>query len=705
MSTIQKTISWSFFGLLLMLLTITSCKKDNFEIDSKSNSVKSETFSISIEEVKKYYAALDQTKLQSIEGPEANSTALNFAIEPLWNLAVLSNAQSGREIVIVPISDSTLAVLNDGRASAQLVFSKSGPDTILAQVLLCASTPEYHDSHPNGYSLSDFTGAFAFFDLNRNFQFGFVLDSGTPLTIIDSIGVTQENIVDDRSETCTVYVDIWEECIWVLDNCETHVTIYVDCQDDIGGGGNGGGGSVGTGGGGGGGGGIPISPESLGQYSWVANAIETGQLNIYGALFLGIPIHIFVYFGGELPPGFSINEYSQLYTLNSICDFSEEQLNWVEDHGSLIPLMIGFLSAHNNEEAWVNALKDVIDARIGGTQFFSWFNMVDLAELQVILGLSEIELRWIIENSTTQGGKKAVEDLYSFLETNNFDPQDIEFIQQNGALNYLATYTLYQIFQQEGWPDLPTIEDLQFYMEIFETVILPVGITFVPWGIGDIADIYLSCNDGISWDCTFALLGVLVPFDELYDLWRHSDEVLAAWKLTKGYGVLQAGWKFLINCPKEIRTDPNILAKVKAAIERGVKSIDELIVYANVPYINQNTIEHIFRGDGTPGGGKHHISALIADDSYKLVERVPTQAGCYKAKILKPDGQFLYNKDFFPDDWDELKLVDELKVAWENKTLKPEWGSGTYLGTTSEGIPVIIQTDNGKIKSAYPKWN
>lgn len=49
-----------------------------------------------------------------------------------------------------------------------------------------------------------------------------------------------------------------------------------------------------------------------------------------------------MYFGGELPPGFSINEYSQLYTLNSICDFSEEQLNWVEDHGSLIPLMIGF---------------------------------------------------------------------------------------------------------------------------------------------------------------------------------------------------------------------------------------------------------------------------------------------------------------------------------------------------------------------------
>ncbi|MEZ4894837.1 MAG: hypothetical protein R2778_17715 [Saprospiraceae bacterium] len=105
------------------------------------------------------------------------------------------------------------------------------------------------------------------------------------------------------------------------------------------------------------------------------------------------------------------------------------------------------MSAHNNEEAWVNALKDVIDARIGGTQFFSWFNMVDLAELQVILGLSEIELRWIIENSTTQGGKKAVEDLYSFLETNNFDPQDIEFIQQNGAFFKLFSniYTLSDI--------------------------------------------------------------------------------------------------------------------------------------------------------------------------------------------------------------------------------------------------------------------
>ena len=161
----------------------------------------------------------------------------------------------------------------------------------------------------------------------------------------------------------------------------------------------------------------------------------------------------------------------------------------------------------------------------------------------------------------------------------------------------------------------------------------------------------------------------------------------------------------MVNCPKEIRTDPNILAKVRAAIDRGVKSLDELVSHANVPYIDESTIQHIFRGDATPGGGLHHISGLIADQNYKILERVPTQLGCYKAKLLKPDGQEVYNKDFFPDDWDELKVIDELKISWSNKEPKPEWGSGTYLGYSSDGIPMIIQTNNGKIKSAYPKWN
>ncbi|MBK8474374.1 MAG: EndoU domain-containing protein [Sphingobacteriales bacterium] len=105
----------------------------------------------------------------------------------------------------------------------------------------------------------------------------------------------------------------------------------------------------------------------------------------------------------------------------------------------------------------------------------------------------------------------------------------------------------------------------------------------------------------------------------------------------------------------------------------------------------------------------HHISALMADPvAYRLAERTPTNMGCYKAKLLKPDGSFMYNKDFFPDEWDENKVIDEIKVAWGNMVDKQDvWGSGKYLGYTSppENIPVEIKMDGNKIKTAWPRWN
>ncbi|MBK8474657.1 MAG: EndoU domain-containing protein [Sphingobacteriales bacterium] len=64
----------------------------------------------------------------------------------------------------------------------------------------------------------------------------------------------------------------------------------------------------------------------------------------------------------------------------------------------------------------------------------------------------------------------------------------------------------------------------------------------------------------------------------------------------------------------------------------------------------------------------------------------------------------MYNKDFFPDEWDENKVIDEIKVAWGNKVDKPEWGSGRYLGYTSNNIPIYIATSSGKITTAYPQW-
>lgn len=98
----------------------------------------------------------------------------------------------------------------------------------------------------------------------------------------------------------------------------------------------------------------------------------------------------------------------------------------------------------------------------------------------------------------------------------------------------------------------------------------------MPYGIGDIADIYLSCGEA-SWGCALAIVGILVPFDELMDMWRKSDQIKAAWKTVKNYSALKAAWKFIENCPKSIRTNPQILDGIRIALQRGLKTVDEVV--------------------------------------------------------------------------------------------------------------------------------
>ena len=277
------------------------------------------------------------------------------------------------------------------------------------------------------------------------------------------------------------------------------------------------------------------------------------------------------------------------------------------------------------------------------------------------------------------------------------------FIAEYGLERYLSATVIYEAMHApDAWWEIPDNETLHFYIEMFSAELLPLGITFVPYGVGDVADIYLSCGEA-SWACALAIVGILVPFDEMIDIWRKSDQIKAAWKTVKNYSALKAAWKFIQNCPHSVRTDPQILDGIRQALQRTLKTVDELVTHADVPYITAETVEHIFRGSNN--GGVHHISALMADpDTYKLVERVPTNMGCYKAKILKPDGSFMYNKDFFPDTWSEEQVIDAIKQAWGNALPISTFGSNAKLGYSSNGIPILIFTSSGKITSVYPQF-
>jgi Bacterial EndoU nuclease len=281
------------------------------------------------------------------------------------------------------------------------------------------------------------------------------------------------------------------------------------------------------------------------------------------------------------------------------------------------------------------------------------------------------------------------------------------FISQYGADKYMATAALYETAKQEGmWPIIDK-ESATFFLEFFAEQLVPLGITFIPYGIGDAADIFQSCKSGLSWDCSFAAIGLLVPFDELYDLWKNADKLKAVWKTVKNYSYLKTAWKFLQNCPRSVRTNPEVLEGVRVALQRGFRSTSDLASYAaniGANYIDINTINHIFRGSNN--GGVHHISAVMSDQStYKIMDRVDVGNGVYKAKVSKNGVQMSSSdplgKTFFPDIWTENQVIDAIKGAWNTKVERKDLSFNSFVGTHN-GIQIQMFISNGKIISAFP---
>ncbi|MCB9313908.1 MAG: EndoU domain-containing protein [Lewinellaceae bacterium] len=154
-------------------------------------------------------------------------------------------------------------------------------------------------------------------------------------------------------------------------------------------------------------------------------------------------------------------------------------------------------------------------------------------------------------------------------------------------------------------------------------------------------------------------------------------------------------WEFAFNCPTTIKTNTNVLEGLSAAIQRGIKPIDDVVSHANHPAITDKTVKHIFRGDS--GGGRHHISAILNDDARKLVDRISETSEGFYGAVFSSGGR----KSFWPDSWDEFRVMDELKYVMNNN---PTNTSGNiWEGTTQGGqlINYYLHAD-GHVISAFP---
>lgn len=185
--------------------------------------------------------------------------------------------------------------------------------------------------------------------------------------------------------------------------------------------------------------------------------------------------------------------------------------------------------------------------------------------------------------------------------------------------------------------------------------------------------------------------------------WRqkHPDRLLDYNALKRiEEDALLPGYAFIYDCPNQaIRTNITTLEGLTQAISRGIKSIEEVVTYANHSAITDATIRHLFRGDG--GGGRHHITAILNDNIRRLIDRKSETANGYYGAVFSTGSK----KSFWPDTWDEFDVVDDIKYVLNNDPeLYQQLSYGAiYRGQAQNGqlIEYLMHND-GHMVTAYP---
>ncbi|MCE7924856.1 MAG: hypothetical protein DYG98_17535 [Haliscomenobacteraceae bacterium CHB4] len=334
------------FPFLFLLVLHFGCRKEIFLPPEEIAQVvaNSPNYPISVEEAQVFYSNARLSQVNSV----ANDAKPFVRLEPVWDQAYSSLTLSGREIIVVPLADSSIRVNNQGRADAKLLFRKVSTDSIVARILLYAADSVYHASQGYTLNFNNFTGVFALFDLTFNFEDGVVVESGVPVKSVDSASVVPRGEVLDREEVeCDQVTDVfvYTTCVIAYTNnyCYEVADTYIwwDCHP-TGGGGSTGGGGTSTGGNGGG-------------------SSNTSPTITYWDVFSGqIPVGAFT---GSLPPGFDMQLFQQLVDIVIANHLSANQVDWLMDHSDFIPVIWNASGPNQTGEEWA-AIVPVLDFAI-----------------------------------------------------------------------------------------------------------------------------------------------------------------------------------------------------------------------------------------------------------------------------------------------------------------------------------------------------
>lgn len=412
------------FALLFMLFAWAGCQKDR-EL-TEQNAPAEPNYPITIQEAILRFSEVWVDPTSSFGG----FGSFPFVeLKPKWAEASLSHAASGKEIVMVPLPDTSFKMMNDGRVGAKLLFSKVGPDSIDVCVMAYRADSAYFSEKHGQLDFSDFTGSYTFFNTKFEFLKGVYVDSGTVVTAVDSISGYQLFAAgEDRRDCITVAKPVRYNCCQAFDDCECFYNEYTTtCNPLSGSGGNGSGAGSGTGGGGG------VGGNNNGNNGNNNGGTYTNPLtNIYNVFNGSVPVDVFLANGGTLPSGFSTETVQQFIQIrNHAVNFNSTQLQWMLDHPTFIPVIHGILFGPQQGEE-MSVIKVVFNFAMQHNLSATQFNhlvqnnaaFTKAVQIQNECQLADGHLSWLITNNMNGGQLGSYTEILSFLNTHNATSQE-----------------------------------------------------------------------------------------------------------------------------------------------------------------------------------------------------------------------------------------------------------------------------------------
>jgi hypothetical protein len=193
MQTLLLATRWPLFVVLTFFALLWGCQKDRFT-PLNAPAPAPDGGVVSLEQAKAYFDA--QAFNPDVASFSDDSAKFYLKLLPLWEQSYTGISPAGREMLMVPLADSSFSQMNGGRANAELVFNNMGGDTVLAQILVYVADSAYYAEQAGVLNFSTFSGAFLFFGLDYDFHYGVVVSSGSPFGSVRSL--IQKSVVGHK---------------------------------------------------------------------------------------------------------------------------------------------------------------------------------------------------------------------------------------------------------------------------------------------------------------------------------------------------------------------------------------------------------------------------------------------------------------------------------------------------------------------------